>query len=73
MRRKQQEKIYYQDLMESTNEADELYIFGPAEAKENFAKFLNKNTGFKSDIKAVDSADSMTENQKVAKVKAFFG
>ena len=72
-RRKHQEKDYYQRLMKATEIADELYIFGPAQAKEGLKKAINDNTNFKPSLKGVETADSMTENQRVAKVRAFFG
>lgn len=72
-RRKQQEAAYFEQIIAAVQEADELYIFGPAEAKDGLAKAIRQNPTFKPLLRAVETADSMTINQKVAKVKAFFG
>lgn len=71
-RRKHQESAYFQKLLEAVNEVDELYIFGPAEAKNKFLKTFKKSSGIRPLMKGIESADSMTENQRIAKVKAFF-
>jgi len=71
-RRKQEEKAYYEQLMLAVKAADELYIFGPAAAKDGLVKAIKANKSFKPALRGIETADSMTENQKVAKVKAFF-
>lgn len=71
-RRKQAEKAYYENLMTAVKDADELYLFGPAEAKDGLLKAIKANKNFKPTFKGIETADSMTENQKVAKVRAFF-
>ena len=71
-RRKQEEKAYYENLMTAVKDANELYLFGPAEAKDGLLKAIKANNNFKPAFKSIETADSMTENQKVAKVRAFF-
>ena len=71
-RRKQQEKSYFQKLMTATKDVDELFIFGPAEAKEGLLKAIKARTNFKPIVKGFEAADSMTLNQKIARVKTFF-
>ncbi|MDX1942673.1 MAG: hypothetical protein SFU99_19060 [Saprospiraceae bacterium] len=71
-RRKHQEKDYFEQVMEAVNEADELYIFGPAEAKTRLAKIIEASNTFHPKLLNIETADSMTENQIVAQVKAFF-
>ncbi len=72
-RRKQQEKAYYEKLIAVIKEADELYIFGPAEAKFGLLQAIKNNHSFHPHLKGIEPADSITDNQKVAKVKAVFG
>lgn len=72
-RRKHQEQAYYQKLVAALKGADELYIFGPAQAKDGLLKTIKDTPNFRPHLSGFDTADSMTENQKVAKVKAFFG
>ncbi len=72
-RRKAQEKNYYDKLIVAVRDADDVFIFGPAEAKDGFLKAIKNQAGFAPAVRGVERADSMTENQKVAKVRAFFG
>lgn len=71
-RRKHEEKAYYEKLITAVKDADELYLFGPAEAKDGLLKAIKANKNFKPAFKGIETADSMTENQKIAKVRAFF-
>ncbi len=71
-KRKHQEKSYYESIINAIQTADELLIFGPAEAKIGLEKAIKAQSNFPAQIKAVETADSMTLNQKVAHVKAFF-
>ena len=71
-RRKQQAKKYYAHIKDRVQDADMLYIFGPAEAKVGLEKAMMEDNNFKPKIQAVETADSMTQNQMVAEVRAFF-
>ncbi|MEO1258604.1 MAG: hypothetical protein AAFZ15_07395 [Bacteroidota bacterium] len=71
-RRKLQEKAYYEKLMDAVKSADELFVFGPAEAKDGLLKAIKNSHQFRPELKGFERADSMTKNQKVAKVRAFF-
>ncbi len=71
-RRKAQDKAYFEKLMDAVQYTDELFIFGPAEAKDGLLKAIKSNPGFKPYLKGIERADSMTENQRVAKVRDFF-
>jgi hypothetical protein len=71
-RRKMQEKAYYKKLIDAVREADGLFIFGPAEAKDGLVKEIKNSSHFHVNLKGVERADSMTENQKIVTVKAFF-
>ena len=71
-RRKSQEKKYFDKLIAAVQDADDLFIFGPAEAKDGFLKAIKKSGNFHPNLKGIERADSMTENQKIAAVKSFF-
>ena len=71
-RRKHQEKNYYRKLMNAVQHVDELFIFGPAEAKDRLLKAIKTSNVFHPSLKGIERADSMTENQKIAKAKLFF-
>ena len=72
-REKHQLKAYFKNLATEINESDAIVLFGPAEAGENFFKELTANyKDLSSKVKDVAKADSMTKNQVIAWVKAFF-
>ncbi|MCF8247015.1 MAG: hypothetical protein K9J37_18930 [Saprospiraceae bacterium] len=72
-RRRNEEKSYFSKIIENVRDADEVVIFGPGEAKDLLVSAIKTDPNhFNSDLKAVLTADSMTENQKVAYVKSFF-
>lgn len=72
-REKHQLKAYFKDITQQLKKSDALVLFGPAETSRKFAKELEEN--YKSisiKVKAVQKADSMTDNQIKAWVKEFF-
>lgn len=71
-RRKHHLHAYYQALIKAVSTAEELFIFGPGEAKHELVKEIEKNKGLHIRIAAVETCDKMTEPQIVAKVKTFF-
>lgn len=72
-RRKSQVEKYYKNIMEVTKDATEIYIMGPAEAKIGLRDTMNKTRTYRPFIKGYATVDSITKNQKVAKVREFFG
>lgn len=62
---------YFDDIIAHIRDAEMIQIFGPGEAKGEFVKQL-KNTDLKESIVEIETADSMTENQIVAKVREYF-
>ncbi len=71
-RRKHQESGYFEEIMKQVQSEDELFIFGPAEAKDGLVKAIKDNNNFHPHLLAVETADSMTMNQKIAKVREVF-
>lgn len=71
-RRKHQLKNYYDSIITKIKDADNIYIFGPAEAKSELEKAIRSIKHFHGKILAVETADSITDNQKSAKVRDFF-
>ena len=70
---KNQTNSYLKDVVNSLQESDELYIFGPAEVKNKLEqKIKEEKSDMASKLKLVETADSMTSNQIVAQVKKFF-
>lgn len=72
-RRQQQEVQYFDEIMEAIQHADEVYIFGPGEAKDGLLHDIKEHRKqFHSHLRAVETADYLTENQMVAQVKQYF-
>lgn len=72
-REKHQFKAYFKELASKIEVADAVVIFGPAEMNRNFKKELEENyKELNSKVKAVDKADSMTNNQVIAWVRDFY-
>jgi hypothetical protein len=71
-RRKHQYHNFYQMVIKKAGKADNIFIFGPGEAKLELAKEIEKIKGHHGRIAAVETSDRLTENQIVAKVKSFF-
>ena len=71
-RRKHQFHNFYQMVIKKAGKADNIFIFGPGEAKLGLAKEIEKIKGQHDRIAAVEASDRLTENQIVAKVKSFF-
>jgi hypothetical protein len=71
-RRKHQFHNFYQMVIKKTGKADNIFIFGPGEAKLELAKEIEKIKDQHDRVAAVEASDRLTENQIVAKVKSFF-
>ena len=62
---------YFDDIIAHIRDAELIQIFGPGEIKGELVKRL-KNSDLKECIVEIETADSMTENQIVAKVREYF-
>ncbi|MDO9122701.1 MAG: hypothetical protein Q7U31_12990 [Anaerolineaceae bacterium] len=62
---------YYSEIAYKIRETDSILIFGPGEAKLEFAALL-KSEKLGSKIASVDTADKMTDRQISEKVHAYF-
>ena len=62
---------YFDDIIAHIRDAELIQIFGPGETKGELVKRL-KNSDLKECIVEIETADSMTENQIVAKVREYF-
>ena len=69
---KEQTSNYLKNLLSEIKDADELVLFGPANMKKELEKQILHNAKLAPKLKAVVSADSMTENQMIAWVKNFY-
>ena len=71
-RKKAQLKKYFQRIIDAVADCEKLVVIGPAQAKIEFEKELAGASKFKGELVAVETADSMTENQVVSKIKGYF-
>lgn len=72
-RKKHQIQSYFNQIQKLIFQAEELYIIGPAKTKNELYRFLVNKPQFRYKPITVETADLMTQNQMVAKVKKFFG
>ena len=73
-REKHQLKNYFGKIAEEISDAEQIAIFGPAEAPEKFVEELKKNhPRLAAKVTSTKTVDSMTQNQFKALVKQSFG
>lgn len=63
---------YYKVLAGRLKNYDDIYLFGPTSAKDEFHNFIKADKAFEKKTVNVESCDKLTENQLVARVKHFF-
>jgi superfamily I DNA and/or RNA helicase len=69
---KNQINDFLKNVINKIKHEDAFYVFGPAEMKIKLKNLIKNNNEIASKLKAVETADSMTLNQVIAKVKAFY-
>lgn len=71
--RQQQEHRYFDAIIKVIGEADEVYVFGPGEAKLGLVNHIKHGKApFHAHLREVETADYLTENQMVAQVREYF-
>lgn len=70
---REMETRFLEKVMKAVSSADQLLVFGPAMMKTRFEKMFKQESGPKPNLRAVEPADSMTDNQIAAKVREFYG
>jgi hypothetical protein len=65
-------KAYYKAIADAILPYDEIYLFGPTTAKDEFQNFLLHDSHFKSKIIRVESMDYASVNQQNAQVQRHF-
>lgn len=63
---------YLKSLIIEIKNVEEFVLFGPGNIKNELEKLIRKDNVLSSKLKAVETADSMTENQMVAWLKKFY-
>jgi hypothetical protein len=63
---------YFKDIEKAMKGFDEVFMFGPTNAKVELLNLLQENKSFKGKISKVENADKLTQNQMIARVREFF-
>jgi hypothetical protein len=63
----------YERIFKVVREAEDVYIFGPGQAKKELKKALQEHKDFPGQIVGIEAADKMSEPQMAAQVRKFFG
>ena len=63
---------YFKLLVDRLKAYDDIYLFGPTEAKDELYNLLVADKHFANKAINVESCDKLTENQMVARVRKFF-
>jgi len=63
---------YYQQVISKLKDVESIFIMGPGEAKIEFEKALKKMKHMKDRLLKSETADKMTINQMVARVREFY-
>jgi hypothetical protein len=71
-RKNHQLKEYFNLILRKTRGASSIYIFGPADAKNNLKKVVQQEKSLTHKLKQVDPSDKLTQNQMIARVKEVF-
>lgn len=63
---------YYEQVIAALKDVDSIFIMGPGEAKVEFEKVLKRHKAMQERLLKVETADKMTKNQMVARVRKFY-
>lgn len=72
-RLEESESRFIDRLISEVAGGDQLIVFGPAQMKVRFEKAFKAKPAPKPNLRAVEAADSMTDNQVAAYVRDFYG
>ena len=63
---------YYQQVLSVLRNANSIFIMGPGQAKVELQKAIKKNKSMQKRVLKVETADKMTKNQMIARVRTFY-
>jgi hypothetical protein len=63
---------FYRRVMDALKETDSIFVMGPGEAKIEFEKILRRQKAMQKRLLKVETADRMTKNQMIARVRQFY-
>lgn len=71
-RRKHQQRRYFDEILAKVKGSNHLYLFGPADLKDKLKNEVLQRHEFRTCKVKAESADSMTDPQKIAQVKKYY-
>lgn len=71
-RRHNQMKAFSREVIKLLNDADEIVIFGPGTAKNEFKNVLEENKALAQKVKPLETADDCTEAELKEFMKNYF-
>ncbi|MGA9270602.1 MAG: hypothetical protein WBV45_08275 [Lutimonas sp.] len=63
---------YLNKVRDELRSADQIMVFGPAQTKKRLEKLMFEDPNLVQKLKEIKASDNMTDNQKIAYVKAYF-
>jgi DNA modification methylase len=63
---------YYQQVINKLKDVGSIFIMGPGEAKVEFEKAIKKHKSMQNRLLKLETADKMTMNQMIARVRQFY-
>ena len=63
---------YLNKVVDELKSADQILVFGPAQTKKRLEKLMFEDQSLIEKLKEIKVSDNMTDNQKIAYVKAYF-
>lgn len=63
---------YYEKVIATIHNANSIFIMGPGEAKLELKKEIQRHKDLIEKLIRVETADKMTQNQMIARVREFF-
>jgi hypothetical protein len=68
----EEEKRFFKSILDEVGNSGDLVLFGPSGIKHKLEKEINANKSLKLNLKSVEDADSMTDNQVAAWVSDYY-
>lgn len=63
---------FFKEIASHIDEDDTIFVFGPGKAQEQFKNFLEDQHNFKSKKIELGTADKISQNEMIAKVRIHF-
>jgi len=72
-KQKREARRFYERVFKAIRNAENVYIFGPGQARKELLRRLQEHKDFNGRVRGVEGAERMSEAQMAARVRRFFG